>query len=307
MEENILLNVLKKNYDLAIENISLLRDGGGKVYIAECAGKKYLLKLAGTAFGDTVRQSADVMCYLAEKGFPVPAIIRTKAGKLMLETAENGCEQRIVMYEYIDGSEPNLWVDAEQIGELAGRLHDLLSVYEGRLVARNDAFFVQRYVDILRRKSYPKAEEYASIGEKAWQRVEKCEVGACHGDFHRGNLLKNAEGVIYVLDFDTVCEAPRMFDVMVMCYMTDYFHLRIEDMSVTEQVFHDFVTGYARFMNLSQADKETLKDWIVIRHFQLQATIVEMYGIDCIDGAFIDRQLEWLKSWMALTGTELGE
>lgn len=91
------------------------------------------------------------------------------------------------------------------------------------------------------------------MGEKLWRRVRDLPVGNCHGDLHRGNLLEAQDGTIYLLDFDTVCRAPIMFDVMVMCDMTDYF--------------------------------------------QLQATIVEIYGIDCIDEKFVDMQLEWLKSW----------
>ena len=31
--------------------------------------------------------------------------------------------------------------------------------------------------------------------------------------------------------------------------------------------------------------------WVAIRHFQLQATILEIYGVDCIDEGFIDGQL----------------
>ena len=37
--------------------------------------------------------------------------------------------------------------------------------------------------------------------------------------------------------------------------------------------------------------------WVAIRHFQLQATILEIYGVDCIDEGFIDGQLYWLNKW----------
>lgn len=37
--------------------------------------------------------------------------------------------------------------------------------------------------------------------------------------------------------------------------------------------------------------------WVAIRHFQLQATILEIYGINCVDEGFIDGQLYWLNKW----------
>ena len=78
--------------------------------------------------------------------------------------------------------------------------------------------------------------------------------------------METADGRIYLLDFDTICVALRMFDVMVMCDMTG------EELAA-------------------------INDWIVIRHFQLQATIVELFGMDCIDNNFVDKQLQWIKSW----------
>jgi hypothetical protein len=36
---------------------------------------------------------------------------------------------------------------------------------------------------------------------------------------------------------------------------------------------------------------------VAIRHFQLQATILEIYGINCVDEGFIDGQLYWLNKW----------
>ncbi len=41
--------------------------------------------------------------------------------------------------------------------------------------------------------------------------------------------------------------------------------------------------------------------WVAIRHFQLQATILEIHGVDCIDEGFIDGQLYWLNKWQEVT------
>ena len=93
-----------------------------------------------------------------------------------------------------------------------------------------------------------------------------------------------------------------MFDVMVMCDMTDYFRLKKPDIAKTEKVYERFLSAYCERRALSLAERRSFHDWVAIRHFQLQATILEIHGVDCIDNKFIDAQLEWLKSWMKETG-----
>lgn len=153
-------------------------------------------------------------------------------------------------------------------------------------------------MEFLRQRGYPRLLEYTELGENLWQRVKDLPVGNCHGDLHRGNLLEAPDGTIYLLDFDTVCRAPVMFDVMVMCDMTDYFHLKSRDIQTTKEVYERFLMGYAEYRLLNDAERCSFYDWVAIRHFQLQATIVEIYGINCIDEKFADMQLEWLKSWL---------
>ena len=89
-----------------------------------------------------------------------------------------------------------------------------------------------------------------------------------------------------------------MFDVMVTCDVTDYFRLKPEDVSLTKEVYQKFLSGYSEYRALSQEEILSFPYWVAIRHFQLQATILEIYGIDCINEGFIDGQLYWLKEWM---------
>lgn len=135
------------------------------------------------------------------------------------------------------------------------------------------------------------------MGERLWDKVKDLPQGKCHGDLHRGNLLQNADGLIFLVDFDTVCHAPFMFDVMVMCDMTDYFNLKKEDIELTKEVYHKFLLGYSGYHVLSREEILSFPYWVAIRHFRLQATILEMYGINCIDEGFIDGQLCWLNNW----------
>ncbi len=69
-----------------------------------------------------------------------------------------------------------------------------------------------RYIDILRRKQYPKVEEFLTYGNALWDKVRDLPCGYCHGDMYDGNIHKTPDGKFYMLDFDTSCEGFPMYD-----------------------------------------------------------------------------------------------
>lgn len=298
MYQELLFDILTKYYDIGIKSVSFMREGGSKVYVVEANHGQYLLKLVNEAFFDTFHQSSAVMQYLEEKNFPVPRTILTKDGASTINVFIEDKPYIIALYEYIQGTEPDLTVRATEIGALVGQMHTLLSDYSADLENRNEQFFVGRYLDILKKKNYAHIADYKVLGENLWNHVKNCPTGICHGDLHRGNLLETADGEICVLDFDTVCIAPLMFDVMVMCDMTDYFCLTPSGLETTQAVYANFLAGYIDSRDLTMEEKQSFYAWVAVRHFQLQATIVEIYGLDCIDEKFIDKQLDWLKQWI---------
>ena len=296
MDEKTLQDILALNYGIESPSLEFLREGGATTYIVN-ERSKYLLKVIGSAFSDTARQSASIMRYLEGNGFPVPKTKLTKSGETIFETEADGEKILIVLMDFIDGDEPELEKCASEVGRLVGRFHQLMEEYPSELVYRDKEFFIGRYIEFLRKKKYPRIKEYEELGERLWDKVKNLPQGNCHGDLHRGNLLQNADGKIYLVDFDTACKAPVMFDVMVMCDMTDYFNLKQEDIELTKVVYREFLSGYVGYHKLSREEILSFPYWVAIRHFQLQATILEIYGVDCIDEGFIDGQLYWLNKW----------
>lgn len=296
MTEQALTDLLFTHYGLKDVTLQFLRKGGSCTYLVK--GKSnYLLKVIGTAFAHTSFQSISIMQYLKAHGFPVPGIIPSQSGEAFLIASIDGEDQLILLQEFIHGQEPDLTARAADVGALIGRLHNLLDLYPEKLVARNKQFFIGRYLDFLRQKNYPQLPAYEELGDMLWQQVEDQPMCNCHGDLHRGNLLETPDGQLYLLDFDTICHAPAMFDVMVMCDMTDYFHLKQSDIAITNTVYDQFLSAYLPYRVLTQTEQQSFANWVAIRHFQLQATILEIYGIDCINEKFIDAQLDWLKQW----------
>ena len=305
MDERILQKILTKEYGIDSPSLEFLREGGSHTYVVN--GKnKYLLKVIGSAFSDTARQSISIMRYLEGNGFLAPKTMLTKSGEAFFETETDGEKKLIVLMEFIDGDEPDMEICAADVGGLVGRFHQLMEKYPEDTVPKGKEFFIGRYLECLRKKNYPRIAEYEELGERLWDKVKYLPQGKCHGDLHRGNLLQNTDGQIFLVDFDTVCRAPFMFDVMVMCDMTDYFNLKPEDIALTKEVYRKFLSGYSGYHALSREEISSFPYWVAIRHFQLQATILEIYGIDCIDEGFIDGQLWWLNRWQETTEEFVG-
>ena len=296
MDERYLQKLLSEYYGIEDHSLEFLREGGTLTYTVS-GRPKYLLKVIGSAFSETARQSVSIMRYLEGNGFPVPETILTKNGESILETEIEGEKKLIVLMEFIEGDEPELESCASEVGGLAGRFHQLMEKYPAELVSHGKEFFIGRYLEFLRKKNYPRIKEYEELGDLLWNKVKDLPQGICHGDLHRGNLLQDPDGHIYLVDFDTASKAPLMFDVMVMCDMTDYFNLKQEDIKLTKEVYQEFLSGYSGHHMLSREEILSFPYWVAIRHFQLQATILEIYGVDCIDEGFIDGQLYWLNKW----------
>ncbi|MBR5502806.1 MAG: phosphotransferase [Oscillospiraceae bacterium] len=297
-----LIDILQQYYGLQGVSLEFLREGGSDAYLANADGAQYLLKVIGPAFAQTVRQSVAVARYLQQSGFPVPQTVLALNGQAFIEAEIDGETRILVLQQYIaDGDEPDMLKCAEEIGVLVGRFHNMMQQYPAQLHSQDKQFFIGRYLDFLHRRQYPRLAEYAALGERLWQKVCCQPKINCHGDLHRGNFLQTPDGHIYLLDFDTVCNAPAMFDVMVLCDMTNYFSLQEEDIAETKAVYQQLLQGYRRCRELSAQQEKSFYTWVALRHFQLQATIVEIHGDNCISDQFIDAQLEWLYGWLQAT------
>lgn len=279
--------------------MELLREGGCISYCIWNEDKKYFMKIIPEAFMDTAKQSLDILMYLQERGFPSPNIILSKVGLPYIDLDEFDNKSICVLFQFIEGQEPEEGEDIETIGALIGQLHSSMHEYKGTLPERGKEFYIDRYINILRKKNYDekKIEMFNEYGDALWKRVEGLPRGFCHGDMHRGNLLKATSGKYYLLDFDTSCNAFPMYDIMIMCNSTNYFDFDEEGYQKSKLTYEIFLKGYTKYRALSEMEMNSFYDLIAIYHYQLQATIIEIYGLDCVDEKFLDNQLDWLMRW----------
>lgn len=299
MEDKKMLHILNNLYNINFKTMEFLREGGCISYRLSSENSSYFMKIISSAFMDTAKQSLSIISYLTQKGFPSPRIIHTKEGLPYVEIEELNKKTLIVLFEFIEGSEPNEGEDIETIGKLVGQLHNILKGYKEPLPVHGKEFFIDRYIKILEQKNYDqnKIDTFREYGDVLWENVKNLPHGFCHGDLHRGNLLKTTTKKYYLLDFDTSSYAFPMYDIMVMCNSTDYFNFNEIGYQKSKNTYETFLKGYTKYRSLSKDELNSFYDFIAIYHYQLQATIIEIYGLNCVDIEFLDNQLNWLMKW----------
>lgn len=296
MEMNYLVEMLNSNYDLDIKNIELFREGGNLAYVVYGEDKKFFLKIIRPPFIENTLYSIDIQLFLMKNQFPVIPIVLAKNNAAYVETNINDERKIFILYEFIEGEEPNP-ENTEEVGELIGKLHRIMENYSGELPLRDKHFFIERYIEIMRIKKYDKVEAFREYGDDVWERVKKLPRGYCHCDLYRGNVHQDSSGILRVTDFDTSCYTFPMYDVALFCNDTHWYDFEYDGYEKSKARLEKFLKGYLRYRSLSSEEIEAFYDMIAVYHFQLQATMMEIYGYDCVGIDYFDKQYDWLIKW----------
>lgn len=303
-DSGYVLDVLRSQYDPSFTGVDFHRDGGSLSYIARMGDTIRFLRVIRPQLRMTALQSIDIHLHLQRNHFPVPPIIFTAKQEPYVEISHQGEAYLLILYEYIEGTEPAP-EDTEDVGALIGRLHRIMKDYPVPLAEHDKHFFIDRYIGILHEKNYPKVQVYEQIGQRLWDAVKHLPRGFCHGDLYKGNILKAENGSLYVLDFDTACHAFPMYDAALYCNDADYFNYTDEGFEDSQAQLTRFVQGYRRENTLTEKEVQAFNIMLAIYHFQLQATIVEIYGLNCNKEGFEDKQLDIIIRWLQRAQQEM--
>jgi Ser/Thr protein kinase RdoA (MazF antagonist) len=298
-----MIDLINKNYPIHFDSIEFFRDGGSTSYTLFAGLKKYFLRVIKPTFFDTVIKAVDVQLFLQSRNFLVPSVVLTQDGLPYIKTDDG----LFILYDFIegDGAEPEN--DAETAGALAGQLHNIMKEYQGGLIHLDKHFYIGRYIDILRAKQYAKVDEFVRYSDELWEKVKDLDYGYCHGDMHSGNMQKTSDGKIYLLDFDTSCYGFPMYDITLFCNQTNYFEYDEQGYEKSRIMLNRFLPEYGKYNTVSQNEIDAYYDLIAMYHFTLQATMIELYGLDCVDSKWLNNQLDWLYRWREQCGKMRGK
>ncbi len=293
MDNNQILDIMNLHYPMIFMKIELLREGGNATYAIYTAHDKFFLKSIGTAFQDTFQQSVEINLYLQQNDFPVPHIFMTSDNGPFIKFGT----YYFVLYEFLEIIEIDMDKDAEEVGALIGKLHHIMNSNSSKLVVHDKLFYIDRYIKILKEKNYQGQKEFEEYGERLWIRVKMIPWGYSHGDMYSGNIARGADNKLYILDFDTSCFGFSIYDIALICNQTNYFDYEEEGLIRTANILKRFLPEYIKYHTLSDLEKGSIYEMLALYHFALQATIIEINGLNCVDNDFFDKQLAWLKRW----------
>ena len=300
---NEILKILNANYTIYFDKIELLREGASFSYAVWSGDTKYFLRQIRPEILQTAREAIDVHIYLQQSGFAVPPIIHSKDGYCFYGTIADK-QNLYILYEFIEASEPEN-VDAQRVGELVAKMHNVMDSYPKPLVKRGKEWFVQKYLGFLSCRNHPMLAEYTCLGDALWDKVKLLPRSYCHGDLYKGNVMKSNGGELYVVDFDTSCEAFSIYDAVLYCHRIDYFEYSDAGWENSQAQLAAFVEGYSKHRAITQAELDACNIFAAIYHYQVQAAVVEIHGLECNDAYFEPQQMEWMSKWLAKSGVNI--
>lgn len=292
-----LLMLINSYYGIGYKKISLIRDWIGQVYEVIYEDKRYVAKVFRKEHTKQALQSVEIMTYLKIRKFPVPSIITTLNGnKYFIYN-----NQIVVLYEYIDGEPVNKVGNLFTIGKQYGYMRKLMESYVGNVTNHGYDFFINRYLNIMKTKEYQGINKFAELGNYLWENVKELPHGFIHGDFHIGNMFQKKNEIVF-FDFDACAIASPAYDIATTCDATNYFDLSADNFEIgfiqTQKNVTEFLKGYLKYFNLSKEEEKAIYYFIAIRHFDIQATIIDSRGLTCVDEKFLDDQYLWLTKWI---------
>ena len=292
-----ILAQIKSHYGNDYKELHMIRDWIGQVYEVTSDKKRYIIKIFRKEHKSQALQTIEVMTYLKDNNFPVPRIITTLDGNKYIEYNS----RIVVMYEYIVGECVDNTDDLGIIGKQSGWMRNLMKSYAGNIVSHGYHYFINRYLDLMKRKEYQGVNKFTEVGNYLWENVKNLPFGFIHGDLHTGNMFQNQKEIV-LFDFDACAIASPVYDIATSCDATDYFDLSADNFKngfdQTQKNVSEFLKGYNKYFSISEEEETAILYFIAIRHFDIQATILESQGLSCVDEQFLDDQYVWLDKWL---------
>jgi Ser/Thr protein kinase RdoA (MazF antagonist) len=316
INEGELLNVVNKAYNIPRNaGITFWRTGiaGNDIYIIDTDSQKYLLKIYfKPAPKEQIQSSLDIMIFLASKNINVPQIFPNVNHETITGIAYPEGERSAVLFEFIDGDEPDIFNDADAgaIGRLVGKMVHALDLHKAKFPVRliDQFYLIQRALDGIKRylpDETKKIDYLTQMGQRLWNILENNLTstpplyGICHGDLHTGNMIKARNGEIYLFDFDSCGYGYRIYDMGIYAN-DDWAKKTVNDLLRDKIALEKFLVGYNQTQSLSDREIRVFPYMLGIRHFELLGVVlqncVKLEGLHWIKSC-VKFHYDWFNEW----------
>ena len=274
---------------------------------------RFLLRLSGKRR----RGPADVegetafLAHLDAAGVPVAAALPTRDGALFTAAALPEGPRPAVLFRHAEGRAPQLDApeDARVQGVTLARIHDAADSFPGREAGRYrldlDHLLHRQIAAVseLDALAGEAREALAGLASRLAARVAALDgLGwtRCHGDCHGLNArIATAgpqTGEATFFDFDDGGFGFLAYDLAVHLWaQVSFGRQRIA-------MWHAFIDGYRSVRPIAPADFDAVHLFVPIRHIWLMGEMagrLDEWGSEGMSTAWLDRQVEFLRSWEA--------
>ena len=90
-----------------------------------------------------------------------------------------------------------------------------------------------------------------------------------------------------LFDFDQSGLAFPAYDMAVLCNRTDYFRFDAGAYDRVTDAVRRFAAAYRKQSPLTEAEVASVYDFVAIHHYQCQAAVIEKFGLDDFNSAFL--------------------
>ncbi len=302
-------------YDLpGLIGCSLVNRGFNDTFAVHAPGHgRFLLRLSGERRrgpADTAAET-DFLAHLGAAGVPVAAALPTRDGALFTAAVLPEGPRPAVLFRHAEGRAPQLDApeDARTQGVTLARIHDAAESFPGREAGRYRLdldHLLHRQLAVVSELNTLTGEARDALAGLASRLAARVTASdgltwtRCHGDCHGLNARiatagpRAGEAIFF--DFDDGGFGFLAYDLAVHLWaQVSFGRQRIA-------MWHAFIDGYRSLRPIAPADLDAVHLFMPIRHIWLvgeMAGRLDEWGSEGMATAWLDRQVEFLRSWEA--------
>lgn len=277
----------------------LINRANNDFYEIRAGQTRYALRVAKANFrpDDAYAYELELLTHLDRAGCRVPAPLRARDGALFFTVEAPEGIRSIAIFRWLSGrtfTKALTVADAVEMGEALARIHVAGQSFTTlfRRAVNNSAYVKQHMpalADMLANSPDERAFYLAAAQaiHRAYERIDadRLPKGQVHGDFQFANVMRDGDGVIAALDFDTCGEGYLAEDIFTFVWRSD---MEIKDEAVNQA----FIAGYEKVRPLTVAERQALPLFRVARDLVMCTTyaiLINRVGpVAGFDGNFAD-------------------
>lgn len=277
----------------------LINRANNDFYEIRAGRERFALRVAKANFrpDEAYAYELELLTHLHQSGCRVPVPLRARDGALFFTVEAPEGVRAIAIFGWLSArpfTNKLTAADAADMGAALARIHIAGRTFRTNYHrAVNNSAYVKQHMPALSdmlanspedRAFYLKAE---ALVHDAYVKIARDDLpkGQVHGDFQFANVMRDADGAIAALDFDTCGEGFLAEDIFTFIWRSD---MEIRDEAVNEA----FIAGYQRVRPLSEAERRALPVLRVARDLVMCTTyaiLINRVGpVAGFDGNFAD-------------------